>query len=109
MSNNIKLLREEQFKWTSKLIKFDFQNRYRTWSENTVVDTLSIRVYLGNISSLQPREWEDWETEMEKDTKLSAIIHDLLLVDANTHAHYELKNRLLYYYGKFVLPHESPL
>lgn len=39
--NDQRLFTEEQFKWASKLIGFDFEIQYRPGKENTAVDVLS--------------------------------------------------------------------
>ncbi|WVY92875.1 hypothetical protein V8G54_031963 [Vigna mungo] len=59
-----KLLTEEQFKWASKLIGFDFEIRHRPGRENIVADALSRFAYFSNISILLSQKWEGWEEEI---------------------------------------------
>ena len=85
------MLTEEQFKWASKLIGLDFDIKYRPGKENMVADALSRQVFF-NISVLQPQEWDDWDTEIQKDVKMSSIMQNLL-VDPTAHAQFQLKKR----------------
>lgn len=98
---NHRLLTEEQFKWASKLIGFNFENRFRTSKDNPVVNTLSQRNYCMGSSKLQPQQWDAWEVESQV-----SLIQDLL-VNPTSHASYELCKGRLFNRGKLVLPRGS--
>lgn len=101
-----RLLTEEQFKWASKLLGFDFEIRYRPGKDNQVADALSRRDCFMAISILQPEQWGSWEEESQKDAGLMALIQDLLL-DPSSHEGYELRKGRLFYKEKLVLPKSS--
>jgi len=116
-----RLLTEEQFKWASKLIGYDFEIRFRPGKENQVADALSRREYFRAVSMFQTDEWETWEKEIQQDVKLISLIQELL-VNSKAREGYELRKGRLFYQGKLVLPkkysripslikelHESPL
>ncbi|WVY97031.1 hypothetical protein V8G54_029182 [Vigna mungo] len=94
-----RLLTEEQFKWASKLIGFDFEIRFRPGKDNTVVDALSRKSYFMPISVLQPTQWDSWEEESQTDADL--------MIDPKSHVGYELRKGRLFYKGKLVLPRGS--
>lgn len=47
--------------------------------ENKAPDALLRNVIYLVMSALQPEGWEDWETEIQKDVKLSSLMQDLLV------------------------------
>ncbi|WVY89063.1 hypothetical protein V8G54_037985 (chloroplast) [Vigna mungo] len=79
------LLIEEQFKWASKLIGYDFEIHFRPGKENQVVDVLSRRDYF------------------MADAKLVSLIQELVL-NYIAREGYELKKGRLFYHDKLVLP-----
>ncbi|WVY96197.1 hypothetical protein V8G54_028348 [Vigna mungo] len=116
-----RLLTEQQFKWASKLIGYDFEIHFRPGKENHVVDAFSGRQYFMAVSLFQTDEWETWETEVQHDPKLVSLIQELLL-NPKAREGYELKKGRLFYHGTLVLPrnfsripsiikelHESPI
>lgn len=101
-----RLFNEEQFKWATKLIGYDFEIQYRPGKENSAADALSRRVTFAAVSVVQMDDWADWEVEIQQDPRLLSIRQDLITcVDA--HPGYELRNGLLFYKGRLVLPKES--
>ncbi|WVZ02752.1 hypothetical protein V8G54_023558 [Vigna mungo] len=96
-----RLLTEEQFKWASKLLGFDFEIRFRPGKDNQVADVLSHRDCFKAISILQPEQWASWEEESQQDAGLMALIQDLLL-DPSSHEGYDLRKGRLFYKGKLV-------
>ncbi|RDX97934.1 putative mitochondrial protein, partial [Mucuna pruriens] len=56
-----RVLGEEQFKWTFKLMRLDFEIRYKPRSENRAVDALSSRMIYAAISTIPFPELEEWE------------------------------------------------
>jgi len=101
--NDQRLLTEEQFKWASKLIGFDFEITYRPGKENTVADALSRKGHFLALSSFHIDEWEAWEKEVHQDSKLTSLIQDLM-VNSKAHPGYEWTKNRLFYQGKLVLP-----
>ena len=53
--NEQKLMSEEQFKWATKYIGYDFDIQYRPSKENIVVDALSKQFSFSAISLVQER------------------------------------------------------
>ena len=51
---------EEQFKWATKLIGYDFDIQYRPGKENIEADALSRQFSLSAISLVQEEEWANW-------------------------------------------------
>lgn len=102
-----RVLGEEQFKWTSKLMGLDFEVKYKPGSENRAADALSRRMQYTAISVVQFSELEEWEEEVQADAKLRGIIQDLLRNSAS-HPGYTSQDRKLLYKGKLVLPRNSP-
>jgi len=70
--NEQHMLTEEQFKWVSKLLGYDFEIQFRPKKENQVADALSRREYFMAVSLFQKDEWETWETEVQQDEKLNS-------------------------------------
>ncbi|WVZ19621.1 hypothetical protein V8G54_006943 [Vigna mungo] len=101
-----RLLTEEQFKWASKLIGFDFEIRFRPGKDNIVADALSRKSYFMPISVLQPTQWDSWEEESQTDAGMVSLIQDLM-IDPKSHVGYELRKGRLFYKGKLVLPRGS--
>jgi hypothetical protein len=101
-----RVLGEDQFKWTSKLMGFDFEIIYKPGHENRAADALSRRMTYAAISMIHFADYEEWEAEVMHDKKLQAIIHDLI-ADSASHPNYSFKNRKLFYKGKLVLPRNS--
>lgn len=97
---------EEQFKWASKLIGFDFEIRFRPGKDNLVADLLSHKSYFMPISVLQPTQWDLWEEESQTDAGTVSLIQDLM-IDLNSHVGYDLRKGRLFYKGKLVLPRGS--
>ncbi|WVY91755.1 hypothetical protein V8G54_037269 [Vigna mungo] len=98
-----RLLTEQQFKWASKLIGYDFEIHFRPGQENHVADALSRRQYFMVVSLFQTDEWETWETEVQHDPKLVSLIQELLL-NPKAREGYELKK------GSIIKElHESPI
>ena len=101
-----RVLGEEQFKWTSKLIGFDFEIQYKPGTQNRVADALSRRMSYAALSTVQFDELEEWETEIQNDKKLQEIIQDLLK-DSHSHPGYSFRDRKFFFKGRLVLPKGS--
>lgn len=98
-----RVLGEEQFKWTSKLMGLNFEIQYQPGHENRVADALSRRMTYAALSIVQFDELEEWETEVQNDPKLLGLIQDLMQ-DINSHPGYTFKDRKLFFKGRLVLP-----
>ncbi|KAI5444317.1 hypothetical protein KIW84_012811 [Lathyrus oleraceus] len=101
-----RVLGEEQFKWTSKLMGFDFEIQYKPGQQNRVADALSRRMSYAALSTIQFDELEEWETEIQNDKKLQEIIQDLLK-DSHSYPGYSFRDRKLFFKGRLVLPKGS--
>ena len=55
--NEQRLMSEEQFKWATKLIGYNFDIQYRPSKENIVTDALSRQFSFSAISLVQEEEW----------------------------------------------------
>ena len=97
---------EEQQKWVSKLMGFDFEVKYKPGQHNSVADALSRRLHMTAISTVQFIEWEGIEEELFADEKLKKVMQELL-VQPDKHAGFELKQGKLWYKGRLVLPKTS--
>ena len=84
-----RLLGEEQFKWTSKLIGFDFEIKYKPGCENRVADALSRKMIFAAISLVHFSDLDDWWEEIQADDKLRTVTQDLLM-NPKAHLGYQL-------------------
>lgn len=101
-----RVMGEEYFRWTSKLMGLDFEIQYIPGKENGVADALSRKMTFSALSSVHFEQLKDWETEIHRDPKLQGIIHDLIQ-DINSHPGYKFQNQKLFYKGRLVLPKGS--
>ncbi|PNY04175.1 hypothetical protein L195_g000590 [Trifolium pratense] len=102
-----KVMGEEQHKWISKLLGYDFEMKYKPGKENSAADALSRQMQYATFSTVQCEAWEGFEAEVQADEKLKQIVQDLV-VDPSSHTGYKLKKGRLYYEDRIVLPKESP-
>ncbi|WVZ06906.1 hypothetical protein V8G54_020252 [Vigna mungo] len=100
-----RLMGEEQQKWVSKLLGFDFEIKYKSGRENTTADALS-RQQLWALTTFQFYEWDEVYHEVQMDEKLREIIQELLR-DPNAHKGYKFLHGRLYYRGRIVIPKGS--
>ena len=101
-----RLMSEEQNKWTSKLLGFDFEIKYKPGIENRAADALSRKLLFSAMSTICFFEWEELEAEIEKDEKLKKILQGLLVTGVE-HPGYKVTNGRLYYQYRLVIPKES--
>lgn len=76
-----KVLEENQQKWVSKLMGYNFEISYKLGKENRVADALSRReepMRLSAFSMWQNSEMESWEVEVQADPKLKHVMQQIL-------------------------------
>ena len=91
-----RLIGEEQQRWITKLMGFDFEIVYKQGQENKAINALSRRLQLAAISTIQFQDWGGLEEEIQANDKLKGIIQDPLLQQGNSHLEYALKKERLY-------------
>lgn len=105
-----RVLGNEQQKWVMKMLGFDFKFQYRPGCENKAADALSrnpsFEGMLQAVTVAQIEGLEGVEQEVAKDEKLQSIMHDLLN-KPEAHEGYHLRNGMLLYHGRLVLPRNS--
>jgi hypothetical protein len=102
-----KTMAEDQQKWISKLLGFDFEIKYKPGKENSVADALSRQMQYNTITTIQCEAWEGLEAEVQTDVKLKNIVQDLIS-DPLSHLGYQLKGGRLFHEGRVVIPKQSP-
>ena len=66
-----RLVGEDQFKWSTKLIGLDFKIHYRPIHENKAVDALSRQMAFAALSLAYSSLWEQVDEEIQQDPHLS--------------------------------------
>ncbi|MCI18898.1 hypothetical protein A2U01_0040053 [Trifolium medium] len=98
---------EEQQKWISKLLGFDFEVKYKPGKENNAADSLSRQMQYVTITTIQCEAWHGLEEEVQSDEKLKTIVQ-ALLSDPCSQNGFQLKGGRLYHEGRIVIPKQSP-
>ena len=101
-----KAMSEDQQKWVSKLLGFDFEIKYKPGKDNRVADALSRRLQFAAITTVSTKIWEELDAEVAADQQLKGIVQDLLR-DPNLHPGFSLRKGVLYYKERLVLPKNS--
>ncbi|WVY98421.1 hypothetical protein V8G54_030572 [Vigna mungo] len=101
-----RIMGEEQQKWISKLMGFDFEIRYKPDCENRAADALSRKLQYSALSTVQFNEWDGLEDEIQANVRLRGIIQDLLK-QHYSHLGFQLIKGRLYYKGRMVIPKNS--
>ncbi|CAH9084460.1 unnamed protein product [Cuscuta epithymum] len=73
-----RLMGEEQQRWTSKLLGYNFTIKYKPGVENKAADALSRKYALQSLSVVSCQEWEGLEEELNKDPKCQEIIQQVI-------------------------------
>lgn len=102
-----RIMGEEQQKWISKLMGYDFEIKYIPGKENRAADALCRQMQYATMSTVRCEIWEGLEEEVQEDEKLKRIVQDLLR-DSNSHPSYQLKKGRLYKEDIIVIPRNSP-
>lgn len=106
LSTEQMVMTEEQQRWISKLLGYDFEIKYKPGIENKAADALSRKLQKVALSTVQFYEWEDIEAEVEQDDGLKKIMQKLV-ADPTSHTGYKLYKGRLYYNGRMVVPRNS--
>ncbi|MCH98725.1 enzymatic polyprotein, partial [Trifolium medium] len=85
-----KTMGEDQQRWISKLLGFDFDIKYKPGKENSVADALSRKMQYNTITTIQCETWAGLEDEVQNDDKLKGMVQ-ALMVDPMSHPGYQLK------------------
>ena len=96
----------DQQKWTTKLLRFDFEIKYKVGSENKVADALSRKLQYPAISLVSFGGWSELEDEVQVDPRLRGIIQDLMQGSLD-HPGFEIKKGRLYYKVRLVIAKNS--
>jgi hypothetical protein len=102
-----KTMGEEQQKWISKLLGFDFEVKYKPRKENNAADSLSRQMQYVHITTIQCEAWEGLEEEVQSDDRLKLVVQTLLADPCNQEG-FQLKGGRLYHEGRIVIPKNSP-
>ena len=100
------LLGEDQFRWTCKLIGFDFKIQYRPGLENKAVDALSRQMMYKAISIAQASMWDTIDFEVQADTTLMQVVQGLQQ-GTGSFPRFSLQQGRLFYQERVVLPRNS--
>ncbi|KAI5436327.1 hypothetical protein KIW84_022705 [Lathyrus oleraceus] len=102
-----RVMGEDQQKWLSKLIGYDFEVKYKPGKENSAADSFSRQMQYSHITTVQSEAWNGLEEEVQRDEKLKGIVQ-ALLADPLSQKGFQLKGGRLYYEGRIVVPKGSP-
>ena len=69
---------EEQQKWITKLMGFDFEIQYRTGCENKAVDALSHKFHFMDFSVLRSITLYDFYSEVQQDDQIRQLTQNFL-------------------------------
>ncbi|KAJ9562283.1 hypothetical protein OSB04_007443 [Centaurea solstitialis] len=105
-----RVVEPEYQNWMSKLMGYNFSIVYKQGSANRAADALSRKpeqVELANLSAPNWIHWEEFKKDVEKDEFLMRIRSDLLK-DNEAHKGFEVRQDLLFYKDRLVVPRKSP-
>ena len=101
----------EYQKWITKLMSFNFEIQYRSGASNRVADALSRQPQDVECAELVVPAWQHWadlEAELKADEFLQKLRNDLSS-GTQQHTGFELRQGLLFYKGRLVIPRGSRL
>lgn len=102
-----RLVGEEQQKWVTKLMGFDFEIKYKSGKENSAADALSRQMQCMMLTTIHCPMWDGLDEEVQADQKLRSVVQDLL-GQPDARRGYQLKKDRLFYKDRIVLPKHSP-
>lgn len=102
-----RLMGEDQQKWVTKLMGFDFEIKYKPGKENSAADGLSRQMQCMMLTTIHCPTWDGLDEEVLADPKLRIVVQDLL-VQPDLYKGYQLKKGRLFYKDRIVLPKTSP-
>ena len=97
----------EQQKWLHKFLGFDFVIQYKPGKENVVVDALSRSLHLALFLSV-PDLSQQLRKLIQLDPEMS-LVYKQCLASPTTVQNYEVKQGLLYWKGRLVIPQNQAL
>lgn len=97
----------EQQAWLHKFIGYDFTIEYKPGKDSLAVDALS-RLFMMAWSEPQNRFLQDLQEAITANEQLYALVKQCQQ-HHNSEPHYSVKDGLLYWKGRLVLPSPSPL
>ena len=108
-----RLFSEEQQKWVTKMLGYDFEVMYKKWKQNVVVDALSrkdedVEALLCFIFIIQPDWINEARDEWKNDEEVWALIQKLQQ-DLSTSDTFSWKYDSLWYKGRLYLCQNSQL
>lgn len=106
-----KVVNGNQQDWLAKLLGFDFDIVYKPGKENSGADALSRRDedQVDFQTLIYVPFWSNWQSisaEVQGDSKLQQIIAELQR-DSDSHPGFELRQGVLFYQGRLVVPEKS--
>ncbi|CAH9111194.1 unnamed protein product, partial [Cuscuta epithymum] len=101
------IMGEDQQKWISKLMGYNFTIKYKPGCENKAADALSRKASFSALSIVNCQEWDGLEEELLTDPKCFDTIQRVISHPDHM-AEFKLKNGLLYYKGRLMIPQNSP-
>ena len=102
-----RVMGEEKQKWLSKLLGYDFEVKYKPGKDNSAADSLSRQMQYSQLTTVQCDAWVGLENQIQKDERLTRIVH-ALLIDPLSQKGFQIKGGRLYHDGRIVVPKGSP-
>lgn len=106
-----RVIASEYQRWIAKLMGYDFNIEYKRGMENTTKDALSRlppEMELGLLSIMEGLITAIFRDQIEADEELNGI-HQAIIDRKTTAPGYSLREGLLHYKGRLVLPATSPM
>ncbi|CAH9099513.1 unnamed protein product [Cuscuta epithymum] len=98
-----RLMGEEQQKWITKLLGYNFSIKYKPGLENRAADALSRKASYQALSVVSFQEWQGLEEELLQDTRCNQLIQNLVS-QPESQPGFKLRKGLIYYKDRLMLP-----